>query len=90
MMKRFGAKARKKRRAEPAGAERGPGALTGRASTASSPRSALRAICFGLVNFGLLLWLPADLLAKGYRVGVSSKLLAKSALIAIPTVFVVA
>jgi putative MFS transporter len=36
------------------------------------------------------LWLPADLVAKGYSVGVSSKLLAESALIAFPTVFVVA
>jgi putative MFS transporter len=43
-----------------------------------------------MINFGLLLWLPADLIAKGYSVGVSSKLLAESALIAFPTVFVVA
>jgi putative MFS transporter len=38
----------------------------------------------------LLLWLPADLVAKGYSVAVSSKLLAESALIAFPTVFVAA
>jgi len=38
----------------------------------------------------LLLWLPTDLVARGYSVGVSSKLLAESALIAFPTVFVVA
>lgn len=43
---------------------------------------------WGLVNFGLLLWLPADLVAKGYSVGASSKLLAASALIAFPTIFV--
>ena len=36
------------------------------------------------------MWLPADLVAKGYSVGVSSKLLAESALIAFPTVFIVA
>jgi putative MFS transporter len=47
-------------------------------------------LCFSLINFGLLLWLPADLIAKGYSVGVSSKLLAESALIAFPTVFLVA
>jgi len=43
----------------------------------------------GLVNFGRLLWLPADLIAKGYSVGLSSRLLAGSALIACPAVFLV-
>ncbi|MGC3988760.1 MAG: MFS transporter [Chthoniobacteraceae bacterium] len=47
----------------------------------------LAAVAWGLINFGLLLWLPADLVAKGYSMGVSSKLLAESALIAFPTVF---
>lgn len=32
-------------------------------------------------------WLPADLVAKGYSVGVASKLLAESSLISFPTVF---
>ena len=50
----------------------------------------LAAICFGLINFGLLLWLPADLVAKGYSVAVSSKLLAGSAVIAFPTIFLAA
>ncbi|ATY33671.1 MFS transporter [Sphingomonas psychrotolerans] len=48
------------------------------------------AIAWGLINFGLLLWLPADLVSKGYSVAVSSKLLAASALIAFPTVFLCA
>ncbi|QNQ09864.1 MFS transporter [Sphingomonas alpina] len=48
------------------------------------------AIAWGLVNFGLLLWLPADFVAKGYSVGVSSGLLAQSALIAFPTIGVAA
>ncbi|KQM12952.1 MFS transporter [Sphingomonas sp. Leaf24] len=48
------------------------------------------ALSWGLVNFGLLLWLPADLVAKGYSVGVSSRLLAESALVAFPTVFLAA
>lgn len=48
------------------------------------------ALSWGLINFGLLLWLPADLVAKGYSVGVSSRLLAESALIAFPTVFLAA
>jgi putative MFS transporter len=42
---------------------------------------------WGLINFGLLLWMPNDLVAKGYSMGLSSKLLAESALIAFPTVF---
>lgn len=50
----------------------------------------IAAIAWGLINFGLLLWLPADLVAKGYSMGVSSRLLAESALIAFPTVFVCA
>jgi putative MFS transporter len=48
------------------------------------------ALTWGLVNFGLLLWLPADLTAKGYSMGALSRLLALSALIAAPTVFLCA
>ncbi len=47
----------------------------------------IAALAWGLINFGLLLWLPNDLVAKGYSMAVSSKLLAESALIAFPTVF---
>ncbi|MDQ6684179.1 MAG: MFS transporter [Pseudomonadota bacterium] len=47
-------------------------------------------LAWGLINFGLLLWMPALLVAKGYSVAASSALLASSALIAVPTVFVVA
>ena len=50
----------------------------------------IAAIAWGLINFGLLLWLPADLVAKGHSMAVSSTLLAQSALIAFPTVFFVA
>jgi putative MFS transporter len=45
------------------------------------------AVAWGLVNFGLLLWMPAALVAKGYPMGASSALLAASALLALPTVF---
>ncbi len=45
------------------------------------------ALAWGLINFGLLLWMPNDLVAKGYSMALSSKLLAQSALIAFPTVF---
>ncbi len=45
------------------------------------------ALAWGLINFGLLLWMPNELVNKGYSMAVSSKLLAESALIAFPTVF---
>ncbi|MGN6424386.1 MAG: MFS transporter [Asticcacaulis sp.] len=48
----------------------------------------IAALGWGLINFGLLLWMPNDLVAKGYSMAVSSKLLAESALIAFPTVFI--
>ena len=50
----------------------------------------LVATCWGLVNFGLLLWLPVELVSRGYSMEASSTLLAASAMIALPTVFVVA
>ena len=91
VMERFGSKARQTRSAEQVAFERGPDvALTGRAFFGKLFALSLAAICFSLINFGLLLWLPADLIAKGYSVGLSSRLLAESALIAFPTVFVVA
>ena len=48
------------------------------------------ALAWSLINFGILLWLPNDLVAKGYDVAASSRLLGASALIAFPTVFVAA
>jgi putative MFS transporter len=48
------------------------------------------ALAWGLINFGLLLWMPAHLVGKGYSMGVSSGLLAASAVIAVPTVFAAA
>ncbi len=91
VMERFGSSARQTKRAEQMAFERGPTvALTGRAFFGKLFALSLAGICFGLINFGLLLWLPSDLVAKGYSVGVSSKLLAESALIAFPTVFIVA
>ena len=77
--------------AEQEALDRGPSiALTGRAFFGKLFALSLAAICFSFINFGLLLWLPADLISKGYSVGVASKLLAESALIAFPTVFIVA
>lgn len=47
-------------------------------------------ISWGLVNFGLLLWLPAELRARGYGVAGSDILLFRSAFVALPTMFLVA
>ncbi len=65
-------------------------ALTGAKLVGKLAALSIAAIAWGLVNFGLLLWLPADLVAKGYSMAVSSALLAQSAAIAFPTVFVCA
>jgi putative MFS transporter len=91
VMERFGSKARHTRPAEAAALARSASvALTGRAFFGKLAALSLAAICYGLINFGLLLWLPADLVAKGHSMAVSSRLLAESALIAFPTVFIVA
>jgi putative MFS transporter len=91
VMERFGSQARSATHAEEVALARGPSvALTGRAFFAKLVALSLAATCYGLINFGLLLWLPADLVAKGYSMELSSKLLAESALIAFPTVFIVA
>ena len=50
----------------------------------------LTGLAWGLVNFGVLLWLPNDLVSQGYSMALSSRLLALSALIALPTVLVAA
>jgi putative MFS transporter len=91
VMARFGSEARGLKHSEDVALSRGPSvALTGRAFFGKLVALSMAAICYGLINFGLLLWLPADLVAKGYSVELSSKLLAESALIAFPTVFLVA
>jgi putative MFS transporter len=91
VMQRFGSSARHARPAERAALRAGASVpLTGRAFLGKLIALCLGATCFGLINFGLLLWLPADLVAKGYSVAVSSRLLAESALIAFPTIFVAA
>lgn len=89
VMARFGATAYRAS-ANVAAQNRGSHALTGVALYGKLAALSLCALSWGLINFGLLLWLPTDLVAKGYPVGVSSRLLAESALIAFPTVFVAA
>jgi putative MFS transporter len=91
VMARFGSTARSTRPAEAVALAKGSSvALTGRAFFGKLFALSLAAICYGLINFGLLLWLPADLVSRGYSVELSSQLLAESALIAFPTVFLVA
>jgi putative MFS transporter len=89
VMRRFGATARQAS-ATIIAQKHGSHALTGVALYGKLAALSLCALSWGLINFGLLLWLPADLVAKGYSVGVSSRLLAESALIAFPTVFIAA
>jgi putative MFS transporter len=91
VMARFGSKARSATHAEEVALAKGASvALTGRAFFGKLVALSLAAICYGLINFGLLLWLPADMVARGYSMAVSSKLLAESALIAFPTIFIAA
>lgn len=49
----------------------------------------LVALAWGFVNFGVLLWLPGHLITMGRTMGLASALIARSALIAIPTIAVV-
>lgn len=91
VMERFGSKVRHRHAADavrlPSGASV---ALTGRALAGKLLALSLAAICYGLINFGLLLWLPTHFVAKGYSMELSSRILAESALIAFPTIFIVA
>lgn len=91
VMAAFGSAVQKVAPAHVAAAARGTATpLTGRAFAGKLAALSLLAICWGLVNFGLLLWLPVELVARGYSMELSSGLLAASALIALPTVFLVA
>lgn len=48
------------------------------------------ALSWGFVNFGILLWLPGELIAEGRDMGVSAAIIARSSLIAAPVVAVAA
>jgi putative MFS transporter len=47
-------------------------------------------LAWGLVNFGLLIWLPAELRARGFSISGSDVLLFQSALFSLPTTILVA
>lgn len=46
----------------------------------------LTALCVGFVNFGVLLWLPGALMREGRSMGAASLVIARSSLIAVPTI----
>lgn len=50
----------------------------------------ITALSWSFISFGLILWLPSDLQARGYSAAVASGILAKSALIALPTIMLAA
>ncbi|OYX63104.1 MAG: MFS transporter [Sphingomonadales bacterium 32-64-17] len=50
----------------------------------------IAALCWSFVNFGLLLWLPSDLQARGFSAEIASGILAKSSLLAFPTILLAA
>lgn len=50
----------------------------------------MTALCWSFVNFGLLLWLPSDLQSRGYSAEIASGILAKSSLLAFPTILLAA
>ena len=88
VMRRFGSVVRARAGAAPARTTSQP--LTGAGLIGKLVALSIAGTSWGLINFGLLLWLPAELVAKGYSMAVGSKLLAESALIAFPTVFLAA
>ncbi|MGZ8997523.1 MAG: MFS transporter [Allosphingosinicella sp.] len=51
---------------------------------------AVAGLAWSFVNFGLLLWLPSDLQARGYSSALANTIIASSALIALPTVAIAA
>lgn len=50
----------------------------------------IAALAWSFVNFGLLLWLPMDLQARGYSATLVSGILASSSLLALPTIILAA
>lgn len=85
VMARFGATVRPA--AGSVAAPAGSGALRGMQLYGKLAALSLTGLTWGLINFGLLLWLPAHFVARGLSMEVASRLLAESALIAFPTIF---
>lgn len=64
--------------------------LFARSHASQTTAVALYGLTTGLVNYGFLLWLPSNLRAAGFSAGASNALLARSALVALPGVLLVA
>src|SRR6476469_6270747 len=87
VMAKFGATARRVATPKPA-VPLAYGALRGARLYGKLIALTLTGLAWGLINFGVLLWLPNHFVAEGYSMAVASRLLAESALIAFPTVIV--
>lgn len=88
-LKRFGSVVQARGAVEPYAEIHGGAPPVSRGFAGMTAALSVAAVSWGLVNFGLLLWLPAELVARGYDVAAASRLIGASALIAFPTVFVV-
>jgi putative MFS transporter len=67
-----------------------PSPLKFRALLGVTATLTLTALCVGFVNFGVLLWLPGSLVHEGRSMGAASRILARSTLIAAPTIVLAA
>jgi putative MFS transporter len=76
--------------ADAAGAHEAVAVATAHALLGTSIALTLAALAWGFVNFGVLLWLPGSLVAEGRSVGLASSIIARSTLIAAPTVVITA
>jgi len=74
----------------PAPASHAPIPPVGRGFLGITTALTISGVVWGLVNFGLLLWLPAALVAEGRSVSASSALIARSTLLAAPTILLCA
>lgn len=86
---RFGITLQQHRASEPAPAAPAPSPLSIRDLLGVTAALTLAALAWGFVNFGVMLWLPGSLVAEGRSMGVASALIARSTLIAVPTIAIV-
>ncbi|HEX7061006.1 MAG TPA: MFS transporter [Woeseiaceae bacterium] len=86
VLARFGAQVKQVVAAPPAPASALPAVLTGHHLVGVATALTLAGLGWGLVNFGLLLWLPSQLVAEGRSVAAASALIAQSAILAAPTI----
>jgi putative MFS transporter len=89
---RFGAVTRRRLEESPdSPIERAPAAVfASRAYFGTGVALTLAAVAWGFVNFGVLLWLPSALVSEGRSVGLASAIIARSTVIAAPTIVLAA